>query len=51
MTMGIAKSLNAILKDVRDLILWLVEELRNLHQKWFANRKQQALSMTNELTT
>ncbi|RVW79478.1 hypothetical protein CK203_050069 [Vitis vinifera] len=36
----------------RDLpILQLIEELRNLLQKWFANSKQQALSMTTELTT
>ena len=32
-TMGIVESFNATLKDVRDLILWLVEELRNLLQK------------------
>ena len=52
MTTGVAKSLNVVLKDARDLpILWLVEELRNLLQKWFGNCKQQALSMTNELTT
>ena len=52
MTMGVAKSINVVLKDARDLpILWLVAELRNLLQKWFANHKQQALSMTNELTT
>ena len=31
MTTGVAKSLNVVLKDARDLpILWLVEELRNL---------------------
>ena len=36
----------------RDLpVLQLIEELRNLLQKWFANHKQQALSMTTELTT
>ena len=52
MTTGVAESLNVVLKDARDLpILWLIEELRNLLQKWFANRKQQTLSMTNELTT
>ena len=52
MTTAIVESLNVVLKDARDLpILWLVEELSNLLQKWFANRKQQALSMTNELTT
>ena len=39
-------------RNARDLpILQLIEELRNLLQKWFANRKQQALSMTTELTT
>ena len=52
MTTGIVESLNIVLKDAKDLpILQLVEELRNLLQKWFANRKQQALSMTIELTT
>ena len=52
MTTGIAESLNVVLKDARDLpILQLIEELRYLLQKWFANRKQQALSMTIELTT
>ena len=52
MTTGVAKSLNVVLKDARDLpILWLLEELRDLLQKWFGNRKQQALSMTNELIT
>ena len=39
-------------RDARDLpILQLIVELRYLLQKWFANRKQQALSMTIELTT
>ena len=52
MTTGIVESLNIVLKDAKDLpILQLVEELRNLLQKWFANHKQQALSMTIELTT
>ena len=51
MTTGIAESLNVVLKDGRDLpILQLIEELRNLLQKWFANCKQQALLMTTELT-
>ena len=37
---GDAEILNYVLKDARDLsILWLVEELRNLLQKWFANLK------------
>ncbi|KAL6347643.1 hypothetical protein AAG906_026171 [Vitis piasezkii] len=50
-TDGIAESLNVVLKYAIDLpILQLIEELRNLLQKWFANRKQQALSMTTELT-
>ena len=31
MTMGVAESLNVVLKDARDLpMLWLIEELRNL---------------------
>lgn len=51
MARRIAESLNAVLKNARDLpISWLIEELRNLLQKWFANRKQQALLMTIELT-
>ena len=41
MTTGIAESLNVVLKDANDLpILRLVEELRNLLKKWFANSKQ-----------
>ena len=52
MTTRIAESLNIVLKDARDLpILQLIEELRNLLQKWFTNRKQQALSITTELIT
>ena len=52
MTTGIAESFNVVLKNARDLpILQLIEELRNLLQKWFANHKQQALLMTTELTT
>ncbi|RVW49007.1 hypothetical protein CK203_080949 [Vitis vinifera] len=36
MMIGIVESLNAVLKNARDLpILQLVEELRNLLQKWF----------------
>ena len=51
-TIGIVESLNVVLKNARDLpILQLVEELRNLLQKWFVNRKQQAFSMTTELIT
>ena len=51
MTTGIVESLNVVLKYARDLpILQLIEELRNLLQKGFTNRKQQALSMTIELT-
>ena len=51
MTTGIAESFNVVLKNARDLpILQLIEELRNLLQKWFANCKQQALLMTTELT-
>ena len=45
MTTGITKSLNVVLNNVMDLpILWLVDELRNLLQKWFSNYKQQALN-------
>ena len=52
MTMRIAENLNGILKDARDLpILWLVEELINLLQKWLASHKQQTFSITNELST
>ncbi|KAL6320757.1 hypothetical protein AAG906_008757 [Vitis piasezkii] len=51
MTTGIVESLNAVLKNARDLpILQLVEELRNLLQKWFVTRQQQAMSMSTELT-
>ena len=36
MTIGIIESLNVVLKNDKDLlILQLVEELRNLLQKWF----------------
>ena len=39
MTIGIIESLNGVLKSVRDLpILKLVEELRNLLQKWFVRQ-------------
>ena len=51
MTLGIVESLNAMLKNARDLsVLQLVEELRNLFQKWFVTRQQQAMSMSTELT-
>ncbi|RVW28678.1 hypothetical protein CK203_081360 [Vitis vinifera] len=51
MTTGIVESLNAVLKNARDLpVLQLVEELRNLLQKWFVTRQQQAMSMSTELT-
>ena len=51
MTTGIVESLNAVLKNVRDLpVLQLVEELRNLLQKWFVTRQQQTMSMLAELT-
>ncbi|RVW77004.1 hypothetical protein CK203_036885 [Vitis vinifera] len=51
MTTGIVESLNAMLKNARDLpVLQLVEELRNLLQKWFVTRQQQAMSMSTELT-
>ncbi|WJZ85788.1 hypothetical protein VitviT2T_005306 [Vitis vinifera] len=51
MTTGIVESLNAVLKNARDLpILQLVEELRNLLQKWFVTRQQQTMSMSTELT-
>ena len=43
--------MNAILKDARDLpVVRMVEELRNLLQRWFSNR-QQTLYMKSELTT
>ncbi|RVW45505.1 hypothetical protein CK203_091441 [Vitis vinifera] len=51
MTTGIVQSLNVVLKNARDLpVLQLVEELRNLLQKWFVTRQQQAMSMLIELT-
>ncbi|RVW32621.1 hypothetical protein CK203_076519 [Vitis vinifera] len=51
MDIGIVESLNAVLKNARDLpVLQLVEELRNLLQKWFVTRQQQAMSMSTELT-
>ena len=51
MTTGIVESLNVVLKNARDLpVLQLVEELRNLLQKWFVTRQQQAMSMSTELT-
>ena len=40
-----------MLKNARDLpVLHLVEELRNLLQKWFVTCQQQAMSMSTELT-
>ncbi|RVW52246.1 hypothetical protein CK203_077285 [Vitis vinifera] len=51
MTTGIVESLNVVLKNARDLpVLQLAEELRNLLQKWFVTRQQQAMSMSTELT-
>ncbi|XP_059593682.1 uncharacterized protein LOC132254010 [Vitis vinifera] len=51
MTTRIVESLNVVLKNARDLpVLQLVEELRNLLQKWFVTRQQQAMSMSTELT-
>ncbi|KAL6333957.1 hypothetical protein AAG906_000008 [Vitis piasezkii] len=51
MTTGIVESLNVVLKNARDLpVLQLVEELRNLLQKWFMTRQQQAMSTSTELT-
>ena len=51
MTPRIVKSLNTMLKNARDLPdLQLVEELRNLLQKWFVTRQQQTMSMLAELT-
>ena len=51
MTTGIVQSLNAVLKNARDLpVLQLVEELRNLLQKWFVTRQQQAMSISTKLT-
>ncbi|KAL6346179.1 hypothetical protein AAG906_027918 [Vitis piasezkii] len=40
-----------LLKNARDLpVLQLVGELRNLLQKWFVTRQQQAMSISTELT-
>ena len=51
MTTKIIESLNGMLKSVRDRpVLKLVEELRNLLQKWFMCHQEQALSMSTELT-
>ena len=51
MTTGIVESLNAVLKNARDLpVLQLVEELKNLLQKWFVTHQQQAMPMSTELT-
>ncbi|RVW41969.1 hypothetical protein CK203_091907 [Vitis vinifera] len=51
MTTGIVESLNVVLKNARDFpVLQLVEELRNLLQKWFVTRQQQAMSMSTKLT-
>ena len=51
MTIGIIESLNGVLKSARDLpVLKLVEELRNLLQKWFVRRQEQALSMLTKWT-
>ena len=51
MTTRIVESLNAVLKNARDLpVLQLVEELKNLLQKWFVTRQQQAMSMSTKLT-
>ena len=39
MTTGIVECMNVVLKDARDLsIVGMVEELRNLLQRWFSNR-------------
>ena len=47
MTTGIVESLNDVLKSARDLpILKLVEELRNLLQKWFMRCQEQTPSMS-----
>ena len=47
MTTGIVESLNVVLKNARDLpTLQLVKELRNLLQKWFVTRQQQAMLMS-----
>ena len=44
--------MNVALKDARDLsVMRMVEELRNLLQRWFLKRQQQALVMKIELTT
>ena len=51
MTTGIIESLNVVLKNARDLlILQLVEELRNLLQKWFVTYQQEVILMSTELT-
>ncbi|RVX11356.1 hypothetical protein CK203_019691 [Vitis vinifera] len=51
MTTWIVESLNVVLNNARDLsFLQLVGELRNLLQKWFVTRQQQAMSMSTELT-
>ena len=51
MTTGIVESLNVVLKNARDLpVLQLVEELRNLLQKWFMTHQQQVMLMSTELT-
>ena len=51
MTTRIIESLNAILKNAKDLpVLQLDEELRNLLQKWIVTH-QQAMSISIELTT
>ena len=42
--------MNVVLKDVRDLsVIRMVKELRNLLQRWFSNRQQQALLMKIKL--
>ena len=39
MTTGIGECMNVVLKDARDLlVVRMVEELRNLLQRWFSNR-------------
>ena len=51
MMTGIVESLNAVLKNARDFpVLQLAKELRNLLQKWFVNRQQQAMSISTKLT-
>ena len=52
MTTEIVECMNVVLKYARDLpVVRMVEKLRNLLQRWFSNRQQQALSMKTELTT